>query len=198
MKSKYTPPGFFLVAFMAVSSLCTAQDLIAMKDGQNLKVDIISVGEKEVEFQPLGADTNNTYIISKADIFMIVFKDGVRDTMSSAAPAKESRLNTAQNWYFRGIEDADANYKGKRTARGAIFASALIVTPVLAIYPAMACATSPPTDANLNIRNNVLLGNKDYMEGYRDEAFDIKRRKIWRSYVVATVLWVAVVSFIVY
>ena len=198
MRANYNLHNFLFMLFWAVSSLCTAQDLIAMKNGQKLKVDIVSIGDKEVEFQPMGSDTNNTYIISKADIYMIEFRDGVRDTLSSSRPVKDAEIDTSHNWYFRGIEDADAYYRGKKSGRGAIFASALIATPVLGICPAMACSTSPPLDANLDIRDNRLRTNRYYMEGYRDEAFDIKRRKIWRSYVVASVLWVAVVGFMVY
>jgi hypothetical protein len=182
----------FLGSFlMFLSSLCNAQDTITMKDGDKMNGRIITVGAKEIELRQAGNDTGIIYI-GIADIFTIKYPDGRIDTTSIHQP----KADTNQNWYFKGVEDADSNYRGGKYGP-IMFFSSLIATPVLALYPAIACSKRPPSADHLNIRDNTLLNNPQYMKGYKDEAFDIKTKKVWRNYIAGSVICVALALFFI-
>lgn len=59
-----------------------AQDVITKKNGEDLSVKIIKVNPDLIEYTKLTMPDGPIFTISKADILMIIYQDGSRDTFS--------------------------------------------------------------------------------------------------------------------
>jgi hypothetical protein len=191
MKLKHALSFLFFTFLFALPQAGKAQDTIVMNSGERIVATRIFVGNKEIEFHHIGRDTSID-VVNITDIYVIRYHNGTIDTTSIHRP----KPDTAQNFYFKGIEDADANYRARQPGNG-MFAVTLIVSPIITLYPAIVCAQTPPDRKNLHIRDTSLYSNAEYMNAYNNESADIKNRRVWKSYVIAGVIWLIAAIFLI-
>lgn len=110
-------------------------------------------------------------------------------------PGSVNKADAMVNSYFRGVYDADSNYKAKKTGKGLIFVTTLITGPVGGLIPAIACSSMPPKN-NLNIPNSPWVSNESYMKGYKSEAHYIKKHNTWPCYIIASIIWIAAANLV--
>ena len=74
---------FSVVILTILSGICVlAQDVITRKNGEDIQAKVLEVGQNEVKYVKSSSPDGPTYIISKADIFQITYKDGTKDVFS--------------------------------------------------------------------------------------------------------------------
>jgi hypothetical protein len=70
------------VLFLAVMSLCAAaafcQDIIVMKNGDEVEAVIEEIGDNEVKYKEYGNPEGDVYTVLKSDIFQIKYENGNR------------------------------------------------------------------------------------------------------------------------
>jgi hypothetical protein len=76
----------FSLAIMC-SSLIFGQDVITKRDGSELKTKVIEVGINEIKYKNFENPDGPTYVISKADVFMIKYENGEKDIIKAANEA---------------------------------------------------------------------------------------------------------------
>lgn len=111
-------------------------------------------------------------------------------------PNNEDKARAMVNDYFRGVDDADDNYKAKKSGKGAIITSTLIGGPIVGIIPTIVCSAAVPNNKNLNVPHSANVTNSAYMRGFRNEAHYIKRHNTWPRFVLASVVWLAIINII--
>jgi hypothetical protein len=89
----------------------------------------------------------------------------------------------------KGTRDALNNYQGKKSGAGWTAATNIVISPVIGLIPAIACANRMPSDDNLNYEDTDLMQNGDYKNAYKRQAHKTKKKKIWTSYGVSTGVW---------
>ncbi|HTB07102.1 MAG TPA: hypothetical protein VK806_09140 [Bacteroidia bacterium] len=116
------------------------------------------------------------------------------DTLNPAFEANQTKVDSMMTLYFRGTDDADNNYKAKKSCKWLVFGASVIGTPVLGLIPAIITSSVHPSARNLNVPEGALLHNAAYMKGYKDEAHDIKKRAIWNHYLTGSSIWAVVLN----
>ena len=66
---------------------------------------------------------------------------------------------------------------------------AIVVSPLIALIPAIACSSSEPNEDNLNVPDAKLMRNADYKQAYVDQSHKIKKRKIWKNFGIGSGIW---------
>jgi hypothetical protein len=56
----------------------------------------------------------------------------------------------------------------------------------LNLIPAIACSATPPGDENLGYKDKKLMENPDYNMGYKEQAYKIKKKKVWKNFAIGT------------
>jgi hypothetical protein len=113
-------------------------------------------------------------------------------------PNNENKAQAIVDSYFKGIDDADSNYKAKKSGKNAILLSTLIGGPLVGIIPTVAVSAVAPNNTNLNIPGSGLVTNDSYMRGYKKEAHYIKKHNTWPYFILASVVWVAAVNLVMH
>ena len=92
----------------------------------------------------------------------------------------------------RAIEDSKINYRGGSGAVWTAFASFLI-TPVFGIIPAVAIATTTPTERNLNFDKNNLKFDPIYKKAYVKQARKTKARSVLTGYLIGSATYLVLI-----
>jgi hypothetical protein len=94
---------------------------------------------------------------------------------------------------MKGKRDAEMNYKGKKSGAGWTAATTVLFSPIIGVIPAAACASSEPSDQNLNYRDNELMKDYDYNKAYVEQAHKTKKKKVWTSFGVSSGAWLLLI-----
>lgn len=117
--------------------------------------------------------------------------------LNAYAKANMVKAQTLVNDYYKGLEDADSSYSGKKSGKGLVFFSTLIGTPVVGVVSTVICSVTKPTKQDLGITNTALLNDNAYMKGYGYEARYIKKRKAWKNYIMASLIWASALQILI-
>jgi hypothetical protein len=78
---------FLIFALMALTVIgAEAQDLITKRNGSELNVKVIEIGENEVKYRNSGDDSGPLRTISKSEIFRIKYANGSTDVFNQTQP----------------------------------------------------------------------------------------------------------------
>lgn len=80
-----------------------------------------------------------------------------------------------------GRSDACRYYRGYSGAGSGTLLTGLFTGSILALVPAIATSGASPREENLDYPKPSLMKNENYANGYRQEAFKIKKRKVWSN-----------------
>lgn len=113
-------------------------------------------------------------------------KESPATTYSSPSLANETNASL----YARGQRDAKRYYKGYGGAIGSGCA-AFGCTPVIGLIPAVLISTAEPDRLNLDIPNSIYNGQPEYMRGYTETAYRMKKQRTWTGYGIGAGLFIA-------
>lgn len=171
-----------LILLYAVSSIAVAQDIITLKSGDELKVNIIRLNPADVQFSPPGI--SDTISILRDDVVKLQYKTGTIVYLTDNKTPIEYPSTSQDSMYSAGVYDASKFYDGySGAALGTLLSS--IAFPYN-IIPAIACSATTPKDENLGYRDNKLMQNQSYSRGYTRQAHKIKQQKVWRNYAIGS------------
>jgi hypothetical protein len=97
--------------------------------------------------------------------------------------------NDVQNVCSQAEQDARFSYTGQNSGKGWTAAITILLTPLIGLIPAAACSAQAPDDSNLNMRNNDMRNSSEYYNCYKEEAHNIKKKKVWAAYGVGCAIW---------
>lgn len=178
--------------------LINAQDVITLKNGNEINVKVTEVTSEEVKYKK--SDSSPIYSLKKNEVFMIKYKDGTKDVFTGETKSittKETDGYTNEDLLMMGKRDAQRYYQGRKSGTGGTIITTFLTGGILGLIPAIACSFTPPRDANLMIPKSSYSDNPVYYESYKSEAIKIKRRKVWSGYGIgfgAAVAFILVVS----
>lgn len=173
--------NYLLILFSILSLTISAQDRLVLKSGEEKNVKIEEVGTDEIKYRK--QSSGPLYIIKKSEVFMIVYADGTKD-MFNESPAEEKPESKIEepasndDLYQEGVVDAAMYYKGHSSGAGGTLITTLVLSSLLGLVPAIACSSTPPDRINLRMPGDNAKNNS-YVRGYEDQAFKIKKRKVW-------------------
>jgi hypothetical protein len=180
------------IATLFTLANCFAQDIITKKNSEDIQAKVIEVGTSEIKYKKFDNQNGPTFTLLKSDVLMIRYENGSKDVFTEAQSnlKKEDSVNDIA---FKAKQDAIANYKGKNSGAVWTGASALALSPLIALVPAAITTSSEPSDENLNYKNPDLMKDYTYSEAYTKQAHKIKKRKIWTSYGIGSGAWLLLV-----
>jgi hypothetical protein len=125
---------------------------------------------------------------------------------NSGATTDNGNYSTPQQNYYsynpqlynKGLSDAQKNY----TDNGGTFWVGCVsvgCTPVCGLIPAIMIGDNEPKEPNLGIPRSAYSEHPDYRKGYKEEAYRMKKKKVWNSYGIGSGIFVAlcIASYIV-
>ncbi|NBU05602.1 MAG: hypothetical protein EBT39_04555, partial [Sphingobacteriia bacterium] len=120
----------------------------------------------------------------KSDLLQIRYENGTKDDFNSIKKTVENNIYLIDD-SVQGKNDAQLFYQNYKIAGTAVLASGYFV-PLLIPSLAISIATTAkiPKDENLNFPSASLMQNEKYAKSYRQEAFKIKRKKVWLNFIV--------------
>lgn len=195
-----------LFLFLLFPFFANSQDVITLKNGEEINAKVTEVGTDEIKYKK-GGDDGPVYVLKKTEIFMVKYKNGNKEVFKSESNSAEAKKKNDksdikldvvdQQLRLRGINDAETYYRGNRSGSGGVIATTLIVSPVIGLIPAIACSSTPPKEVNLRIPISDYSKEPEYLNAYKDQAHRIKKRKVWTAWGVSFGINLALVIVIV-
>lgn len=156
---------------------CYSQDVITQKNGDKINAKIVEVGISEIKYKKFDNQDGPVYSIAKRDILKIIYENGTTDQFSGTDNADPENLK------LQAQADASKHYtRYKPAGTGTLVAS--LVSPIVGLIPAIATASSEPKEKNLNVPDSVLIQNPIYNDAYIIKASSIKRKKVWKNWLI--------------
>ncbi len=119
---------------------------------------------------------------------MIRYENGSKDIFTDSP--NTSVANTSSiDMSIKGKQDANINYKGKKSGAGWTAATTIVLSPLFGFIPAVACASAEPSDENLKYKDAELMKNNTSNQAYTEQAHKIKKRKVWTNYGIGSGAW---------
>lgn len=185
--------NFLLILFFASMSLF-AQDVITTKSGDDIKAKVLEVNTTEIKYKKIDNIDGPIFSVLKSEVLIIRYENGTKDIFTSSKPINETKSSSlSDDPYMQGKEDAKKFYKGKRSGTGGTVATAFFASPLFGLIPAIACSSTEPSNDNLNYPNYELMKNREYNLSYKDEAFRIKKKKVWGGYAIGSGVWLGLI-----
>ncbi len=179
-----------LICFSLFGLILSAQDTIVKLDGERIVGKVQEVTPDEVKFFKQALSDGPLFVFSKTSIGYIRYSNGELEEIGSI-PVNGSN----PEMYKLGVKDAKINYRGYKAAGTTTLLVSLY--PGMGLYPAIGCSLVRPKPKTFNAPKPALLNNPDYSKGYSDQAFKIKRTKVWTNFVIGTSITLGVILSIV-
>lgn len=179
----------FLVLLTTGITAVTAQDIISLKSGEEVKARIIRLNTKDVTF--IEENSTDTVFLYREDIAKLTYKSGIIIVLSENEMPSFIGSLADDSLFVQGQVDASMYYKGYRPAA--------IGTMITSIYfpfgliPAIACSSKAPAMENLGYRDQQLMENASYYNGYTLKAHEIKKKKVWGGFAIGSGIFIGLV-----
>lgn len=160
----------------------SAQDIIKMKSGSEVKGKIISLDPKYVTFSI--ENKSDTISIIRDEVSKLQYKNGIIIFLNETTLPETAGDPLTDSLFLKGQKDAISYYKNYKAAEiGTMVAS--IYFP-FGLIPAIACSSTPPNINNLGYRDHKLMENPSYYNGYSKQAHKIKKKKVWQGFAIGS------------
>ena len=159
-----------------------AQDIISLKSGGEMKARILSLNTKTVTFIP--ENSSDTAYLQRDEITSLRYGNGISVYLSENEIPSVIYAPENDSLFDLGKIDATRYYKGYKPAA--------ITTMLASIYfpfgliPAIACSATPPSMSHLGYKDQKLMENSSYYEGYTKTAHKIKKKKVWGGFAIGS------------
>ncbi|MDB4107558.1 hypothetical protein N8368_02790 [Bacteroidia bacterium] len=190
-----------------------APAIITLKYGEDIEATVIEVTETEVVYKRVISSNDSILYVPKSDVLLISYSDGTKELMykqntvsnevpktdggnvktkPKSDPTERATLTKAQ-LRDKGTLDSKNNYSGRRSGAGWTAVTSFVLTPIVGLIPAAACASSTPREKNLNYENTELQKDPDYRKAYVKQARKNKAVKVLAGYLAGSAAWIMVV-----
>lgn len=176
----------FSLAIILSMTVCLSQDIITTKTGEDILAKISEIGLTEIKYKKFDNLDGPMFTMLKSEILMIRYENGTNDVFkeeqksNAGWPPKYSNLDL----YAQGQQDAETYYQGyKGAGTGTLLVS--LLSPLVGLIPAIACANSKPKDRNLMYPDADLMKNANYHDGYMQKSRKVKSKKVWKNWFIA-------------
>ncbi len=182
-----------ILMFCAIAFFANAQDIITLFSGEEIKAHIVRVYPKEVSFT-LDSKTD-TLILQRVEIEKLKYKTGIVIYLNQPQKPDFTTEPFSDSLFRLGQRDASIYYKGYRPAATGTLISSFFIP--WGLIPAIACSHTPPSMQNLDYQNQTLIQNPSYYKGYSENAYKIKKKKVWTGFAIGTgiTLGIYIISF---
>lgn len=182
-----------MLAFIAINLSAFSQDVITQKSGEDIQAKILEVNQTEIKYKKFDNQNGPTFTLLKSDVLMIRYENGTKDIFNQTEEVKTNTKTSTEDMRMKGKRDSEMNYTGKNSGAGWTAATTILFTPLIGVIPAAACASSEPSDQNLNYRDSELMKDYDYNRAYVEQAHKTKKKKVWTSYGVSSGAWLLLI-----
>jgi hypothetical protein len=76
---------FMLIAAFLFAANLFAQDVIALKTGEEIQASVQEVGINEIKYKRADNSNGPVYVLKKSEVFMIIYQNGTRDSFANSA-----------------------------------------------------------------------------------------------------------------
>jgi hypothetical protein len=174
------------------ASLGFSQDIITKKSSEDIQAKVTEVTTTEIKYKKFDNQSGPTFTILKSDVLMIRYENGSKDIFTDS-PNTSLANNSSSDMQLKGKQDANANYKGKKSGAGWTAATTIVLSPLFGLIPAVACASSEPSDENLKYKDAELMKNNTYNQSYAEQAHKIKKKKVWTNFGIGSGAWLLLI-----
>ena len=179
-------PMLFSLAIILSITVCLSQDIITTKTGEDILAKISEIGPTEIKYKKYDNLDGPMYTMLKSEVLMIRYENGTNDVFKEEQASNAGRpLNSSNtNLYEQGQQDAETFYHGyKGAGTGTLMVS--LLSPLVGLIPAIACANTRPKDQNLMYPDADLMKNTNYYNGYMQKSRKVKSKKVWKNWFIA-------------
>jgi hypothetical protein len=127
-------------------------------------------------------------IILSFSINIAAQENQIQQTSLSAGGASQIIADTSiykqlgkENFFILGQTDAKTYYKNSAGASWGTFGVGLL-SPLVALIPAIATSAKVPKVQNLNYPSADLFNNEEYKRGYTSKAKKLKQGRVWGAW----------------
>jgi len=177
---------------LAVFSVAFAQDIITLKNGEEMKAHIIRLNRTDVTFIPVNS-VDTAYLL-REDVTKLHYKSGIIIFLTESETPELFPYPENDSLYILGKNDASLYYKGYTAA-----AAGTLVTSIFfpwGLIPAIACSSKPPSRDKLGYQNQQLIENPGYYNGYVNQAHKIKKKKVWGGFAIGSGIYIGLVAIL--
>ena len=185
-------------------------DVLLLSNGQELTGQVLTISPTELTYRPAPVDgaapLPDTVRLQTASVFMVRYANGTREVLAQlqpAAPAASPDLTpaplrdlTVPQRQALGQRDARVNYRHSGPFWGS-FGTGVFLGPLLGLASTISIAESSVQPSNLGAPQPVLLTDPSYQKGYQRQANQLKSRRTWGGYWVATGLYALLIGLAV-
>jgi hypothetical protein len=170
-------------------------DTIYFRSGKVALSQVLLIQGDEIKYQLWEHRDGPVYKDRKSEIKLIHFGTGLKQFFEEAAPTGD--LNAAGNWlgsnyalYQKGKMDAFKYYQRSAGSYG-VGCTAAGCGPLVGLIPALIVANVEPRNRHLDIPVSAYSSHPDYLNGYKEAAHKIKRKKVWIAFGTGSAIFAA-------
>ena len=93
--------------FLLGASVLQAQDVLTKRNGDELQVKVVKISADEVEYKKWSNPDGPSYVVPKAEVFMVKYQNGDKDVFDSAPAAKPAEASAASSAPVKAAPAAD-------------------------------------------------------------------------------------------
>lgn len=162
-----------------------AKDKIYLKNGEIINSEIIASVDFQVKFlldHVKNAD-ERLFVLDKSEILMIIYDDGKIERYLQLIDPYQ--MPDSAGFCQKGATDAHIYYKASGPFWGTLCCTGGL-NPVFGVILAAVSVSSEPKEKSLKmpVTNDAL--HPDYQKCYREEAYVIKKKKVWTAFGIGT------------
>lgn len=91
-KSRKSKLKFVVFTLFLASISVNAQDVITLKNGDDIQALVQKVGDADIEYKKWDNQTGPVYVIKKSEVFMIKYRNGTKDVFNTVAKPEETQV----------------------------------------------------------------------------------------------------------
>ena len=142
-----------------------------------------------------------------AEVLLISYADGTKDliykqynvsnelqsnvklkTELNSDATETAKLSKAE-LSMKGTRDAKINYIGRGSGAVWTAVTSVLLSPIVGLIPAAACASSRPRERNLNFDDVELKNDPNYNKAYVKQARKTKVASVLAGYIIGSAVW---------
>lgn len=190
---------FLFFIFLLGMSKAIAQDTLIKRNIELILCKVLEINEKEVRYKKWENLDGPLFVIDKANVARIKYANGTEEVFSETVTEKPTQViydnqkvtmisGEPQVMYEMGKSEAPVYYRKYRGAGTGTLLPSLLINGLVGLIPAVACSSTPPKIQNLGIPTADKTNNPDYVRGYREVAYKIKKRKTWMNWAIGSAI----------
>ena len=93
----------FVLAISGFNNISFAQDVIMLKNGDEINAKVIEIGISEIKYKKFEAQGDTLVVIPKTNVFMIKYENGTKDVINKISKPKSSSQKKSNDALSSGV-----------------------------------------------------------------------------------------------